>query len=156
MKNCLRQIDFSSVILQFAWGFLLSTVKTLICLRQLDADLSDSTVRLRLFLVSRIEGIRILKLWSVDELILLSAWGFFSYHILKGYISWSGGASTSWFLRPPETFSRITYWRDTFLKAMVRRWADSSVRLRLFLVSRIEGIHFLKLWSIDDLILLSA
>ena len=104
MKNCLRQIDFSSVILQFAWGFLLSTVKTLICLRQLDVDLSDSSVRLRLFLISHIEGIHFLKRWSVDELILPSAWGFFSYHILKGYISWSYGASTTWFFCPPKAF----------------------------------------------------
>ena len=156
MRNCLRQIDFSIVILQFAWGFLLSTVKTLICLRQLDADLSDSSVRLRLFLVSGIEVIRFLKRWSVDELIFLSAWGFFSYHILKGYISWSDGASTNWFFCPPKAFSRITYWRDTFLEAMERRRVDSSVRLRLFLVSHIEEIHFLKRCFVDELVPLSA
>ena len=131
MKNCLRQIDFSSVILQFAWGFLLSTVESLIFLTQLNVDRvillsawgflritnwrdtfleamvrrrADSSVRLRLFLVSRIEGIHFLKRWSVDELIFLSVWGFFSYHILKGYVSWSDGASTSWFLRPPKAF----------------------------------------------------
>ena len=115
--------------------------------------LSNSFVRLRLFLVSHIKGIHFLKRWSVDDLILLSAWGFFSYHILKGYISWSDGASTSWFLRPPKAFSRITYWRDTFLEAMVRRRVDSSVRLRLFLVSHIERIRFLKWRSVDDLIL---
>ena len=101
----------------------------------------DSSVRLRLFLVSHIEGIHFLKLRSVDDLILLSAWGFFSYHVLKGYISWSGGASTIWFFCPPEAFSRITYWRDTFLEAMERRRVDPSVRLRLFFVLRIEGIR---------------
>ena len=116
----------------------------------------DSSVRLRLFLVSRIEGIHFLKRWSVDDLILLSAWGFFSYHILKEYISWSYGVSTTWLLCPPEAFSRITYWRDTFLEAMVRRRVDSSVRLRLFLVSHIEGIHFLKRWSVEELISPSA
>ena len=99
----------------------------------------NSYVRLRLFLVSRIEGIHFLKLWSVDDLILLSAWGFFSYHILKGYISWSDGASTTWFFCPPEAFSRITYWRDTFLEAVERRRLDSSVRLRLFLYYVLKG-----------------
>ena len=49
--------------------------------------------------------------------------------------------SNKWFFCPPEAFSRITYWRDTFLEATERRRLDSSVRLRLFLVSRIEGIR---------------
>lgn len=105
MRNCLRQIDFSSVILQFAWGFSLSTVKLLICLRQLDAN------------------------W----VIIFSAWGFFSYHVLKGYMFWNDGVSTSWFFRPPEAFSRIMYWRDISLEAMAPRRLDSSVCLRLFL-----------------------
>ena len=113
MRNRLRQIDFSSVILQFAWGFLLSTVKSLICLRQLDAD------------------------W----VIILSAWGFFSYYVLKRYISWSDESSTTWFFRPPKALSRITYWRYTCFEAMECRRIDFSVRLRLFCVSRIEGIR---------------
>ena len=117
---------------------------------------SDSSVRLRLFLASHIEEIHFLKLWSVDNLIPLSAWGFFSYHILKGYVSWSYGASTTWFFRTHKAFSRITYWRDTFLEAMESRRFDSSVRLRLFLVSHIEWIRFLKRWSVDELIPPSA
>ena len=48
---------------------------------------------------------------------------------------------TEWFFRPPKAFSRITYWRDTFLKAMNHWQIESSVRLRLFCVSRIEGIR---------------
>ena len=151
MRNCLRQIDFSSVILQFAWGFLLSTVESLIFLTQLDVDelippsawgffcitywrdvfleamerrQLDSSVRLRLFLLSHIEEIHFLKRWSVDKLIFLSTWGFFSYPILKVYISWSYGASTTWFFCPPEAF----------------------------FVSHIKGICFLKRWSVDELI----
>ena len=139
---CLRLFTFDSVITHFPYAIG--------CRR------ADSSVLLRLFLVSRIEEIHFLKLWSIDELILPSAWGFFSYHVLKGYISWSHGASMIWFFHTLKAFSRITYWRDTFLEAMERRRLGSSVRLRLFLVSHIEEIHFLKRWSVDDLILLSA
>ena len=129
--------------------------------------LSNPSVRLRLFLVSRIERIYILKLWSFDDLNFLSAWGFISYHILKVYMFWSDEVSTNWFFCTPKAFfvSRIerihvlkrwsvdelifssawgffdiTYWRDTYPKAMERRRVDSSVYLRLFCVSRIEGI----------------
>ena len=47
--------------------------------------------------------------------------------------------STEWFLCSPETFSRIIYWRDTFLEAMERRRLDSSVCLRLFLYHVLKG-----------------
>ena len=80
----------------------------------------------------------------------------FLYHVLNRYVSWSDGVSTTWFFRPPKAFSRITYWRDTFLEAMEPRRIEFAIRLRLSLVSRIEGIRFLKLWNLDDLIFLSA
>lgn len=38
----------------------------------------------------------------------------FLYHVLKRYVSWSDVSSTSWFFRPPEAFSCITYWRGTY------------------------------------------
>ena len=143
MRNCLRQIDFSSVILQFAWGFLLSTVKSLICLRQLDADWviilsawgffsyyvlkryiswSDESSTTwffclpKAFFISRIEGVHVLRLWSLNDLISPSAWGFFSYHVLKGYMFWSDGVSTTWFFRLPKALLCITYWSDTYPK----------------------------------------
>ena len=64
--------------------------------------------------------------------------------------------STEWFFHTLKAFSRITYWRDAFLEAMLCRRVDSSARLRLFLVSHIEGIHFLKRWSVGELVPLSA
>ena len=39
---------------------------------------------------------------------------------------------TKYFFRLPEAFYHITYWRDTFLKAMKRRRVDFSVCLRPF------------------------
>lgn len=48
---------------------------------------------------------------------------------------------TKWLFCPPEAFSRITYWRDISLEAMRSRRVDFPVCLRLFLVSRIEGIR---------------
>ena len=87
----------------------------------------DFSVRLRLFLVSHIEGIHFLKRWSVDKLILLSAWGFFSYHVLKGYISWSDGASTSWFLRPPKFFFVLRIEGIRIRRGMGVRWRRCAV-----------------------------
>ena len=80
----------------------------------------------------------------------------FLYHVLERYISWSDGTSTNWICYLPKAFSCITYWRDTFLEVMEPRRVDLFVRLRLFLVSRIERIHVLKRWIVDDLILPSA
>ena len=101
----------------------------------------DFSFCLRLFLCHVFEEIYLLKLWGLDELILSSAWDFFPYHVLKRYISWSDEVSTSWFFCQPETFSHITYWRDISLEVIERQRIESSVRLRLFCVSRIEGIH---------------
>ena len=49
--------------------------------------------------------------------------------------------STTWICRQPKAFSCITYWRDTFPKAMAPRQIEFAVRLRLFCVSRIERIR---------------
>ena len=93
--------------------------------------------------------------------LIFPAW-FFNLPEAFNFRQWNHSSSlrnwmsTEWFLCPPEAFSRITYWRDTFLEAILRRRFDSSVRLRLFFISRIEGIHFLKRWCVDELILLSA
>ena len=209
-RNCFRQIEESHWKFRIALGklmFFTGNAKkpqanwffqrdSSICLRLFALDgeithlpqaiecrLSDYFVCLRLFLVSRIERIYILKRWSVDDLILLSTWGFLSYHALARYIFWSYGASTTWIFCPPEALSRITYWRYTCFEAMKCRRIDSSVHLRLFLyhvlkgymfwsdgvstswffrppeaflISRIEGIRILKRWSVDELILPST
>ena len=65
----------------------------------------------------------------------------FLYHVLNRYVPWSYGTSTNWFFRPPEAFFYIPYWKDTCFEAMNRRQIEFSVRLRLFCVSRIEGIR---------------
>ena len=127
IPDCLRQIDVlhwkcekaSGKLIFPVWFFNLPEAFSRItywkdtCFEAMEFRRVDSSVRLRLFLVSRIERIYILKRWSVDDLILPSAWGFFY----------------------------ITYWRDISLEAMDRRRLEFSVCLRLFCVSRIEGIR---------------
>ena len=71
--------------------------------------------------------------WMPTKWLFCPPEAFFSYYVLKRYISWSYEVSTSWFFRPPEAFSRITYWKETCFEAMERRRLDSSVCLRLFL-----------------------
>ena len=93
--------------------------------------------------------------------LIFSAWFFnlpeaFCSRRWKHSFALGNWMSTTWICRQPKTFSRITYWKDTFPKAMKRRRVDFPVCLRLFLVSHIEGIHFLKRWSVDELILPSA